>query len=157
MKQQLLSTQPHLTTVTHSNATNRSDHTLTNAASPSNLRHHPRGQTRIQFSSPTNRLFVTGQQPDRWGCIIFSWVLQHGRLGLQHNACMAYCMGSSSSGFFSRVDWVYSITHAWHVGWVATPYLGFFPREQRYGNDIQPNACMACWMGCNALPRISSS
>ena len=66
-------------------------------------------------------------------------------------------VASPSSGFFSRVDWVYSITHVWHVGWVATPYLGFLLCKHRYGNDLQHNACMACWMGCDALPRISPS
>ena len=29
---------------------------------------------------------------------------------------------------------IYSITHVWHVGWVATPYLGFLLRKHRYGN-----------------------
>ena len=28
----------------------------------------------------------------------------------------------------------YSITHAWHIGWVATPYLGFLLHKLWYGN-----------------------
>ena len=29
---------------------------------------------------------------------------------------------------------IYSITHVWHVGWVATPYLEFLLRKLRYGH-----------------------